>query len=255
MKLVKLVVVILGFVLPLSPIAAADDSGSAAGVSGVPLPGAAECEGETPAADLDPPDLKDEARGMRDAGAEKFFTGFGQKNRDLVEEGIGEIEAALEIDPRMPDAYSVLAMYYGLALQEPQMAIRKLENGLKHNPKSSTIHMGLGNAYSQAGNPQKAIEYFSAALDLGMPCRDSALLNIGNAYLNLGDMEKAIPYYKEALSANPKAFKARKNLAMAYYHSGNRSAARMEAARLAKEDPDGKYGEWARGALSQLEDD
>ncbi|PXF56866.1 MAG: hypothetical protein C4B59_16220 [Candidatus Methanogaster sp.] len=62
----------------------------------------------------------------------------------------------------------------------------------------------LGNAYSNLGQVEKAIEYYKDALVISREIGDrrgegNRLGNLGNAYSNLGQVEKAIEYYEDAL--------------------------------------------------------
>ncbi len=219
-----------------------------------PLPGiGTTCDALAPEADQDLPDLDSAAKKMRDDGIDKFWSGVRQKDRGIADEGIREVKAALEIDPRMPSAYNALMIYYVFILKDPVAVTPILEDGLKHNPKSTGIHVDLATAFSQRKKHREAIREYTAALDMGMSCRESALYNIGNEYGRLGDKTAAISYYKQALAVNPHHLKARKNLVILYVQNGNRPAAHTEAQRLLELDLEGEYGAWAKEALRRLE--
>jgi tetratricopeptide (TPR) repeat protein len=63
----------------------------------------------------------------------------------------------------------------------------------------------LGNAYSNLGEVQRAIEFYEQALSIAREIGDrhnegASLGNLGLAYSNLGQVEQAIEYYQQALS-------------------------------------------------------
>jgi tetratricopeptide (TPR) repeat protein len=85
-------------------------------------------------------------------------------------------------------------------------------------------HLGnLGLAYSDLGEPRKAIEFYDQALQISREIGDrrgegNHLGNLGLAYYKLGQRDKAIGYTKSALEIfeqieSPYAEQARKTLA------------------------------------------
>ncbi len=75
----------------------------------------------------------------------------------------------------------------------------------QQNRNAEGIHLGnLGNAYSDLGEPRKAIEYHEQALKIAREIGDrrgegAGLGNLGSAYSDLGEPRKAIEYYEQAL--------------------------------------------------------
>ena len=62
----------------------------------------------------------------------------------------------------------------------------------------------LGNAYSDLGEPRKAIEFYEQALKISKEIGDrrgegADLGNLGSAYSDLGEPRKAIKFYEQAL--------------------------------------------------------
>lgn len=201
--------------------------------------------------DENPADLDAKAKALGKAGLDEFFKGTNNAQRAA---GIAKVEQALARDPRMPDAYTALFLYYVNMQRDVAKAIAHLESGVKHNPQSPGVRMHLGNAYSAADRPREAIEQFNAALKLspGPVARASLHYNIGNQQERAGDLPGAMASWRSALAADDKHFNARRNLAIGHYRSGSRDAARKEAERLIELDPNGKFGDWGREALRRM---
>jgi tetratricopeptide (TPR) repeat protein len=75
---------------------------------------------------------------------------------------------------------------------------------LKDKRVHGAVLGNLGNAYSDLGEPIKAIEYYEQALKISKEIGDrrgegNHLGNLGNAYSDLGEPRKAIEYYEQAL--------------------------------------------------------
>ena len=201
--------------------------------------------------DKDPADLDAKAKTLGKAGLDQFFKGADNAKRAA---GIAKVEQALARDPRMPDAYGALFLYYVNMQRDVGKAIAHLESGVKHNPQSPGVRMHLGNAYSAADRPRDAIEQFNAALKLSPApvARASLHYNIGNQQEKTGDLPGAMASWRAALEADDKHFNARRNLAIAHYRSGSLDAARKEVGRLIELDPKGKFGDWGREALRRM---
>ncbi len=164
------------------------------------------------------------------------------------------LEQALARDPRMPEAYGALYLFYVTMQRDVGKAVAHLESGVKHCPQSPGVRTHLGNAYSAAGRPGEAIEQFNAALKMSPATVAQASLNynIGNQQQKLGDLPGAMASWRAALKADDKHFNARRNLAIGHYQSGSRDAARKEAERLIEQDPNGQFGNWGREALRRM---
>ena len=107
-------------------------------------------------------------------------------------------------------------------------ALHSLNDGLKYNPKSSSIYFSLGSVLAVMERYQEAISHFQVALDLGCTCKDVAYFDIGNAYLQQRDWSPAVEYYEKVLEIDPRYLKAHKNLVMALCHAGTMSGRRLK---------------------------
>ena len=89
-------------------------------------------------------------------------------------------------------------------------AIVKLEEALKlyreagDNRGQALSLLGLGRVYSDLGEKQKALEYYSQSLPLSRAVGNRSgeavtLTNIGSVYSQLGEKQKALEYYSQSL--------------------------------------------------------
>lgn len=195
---------------------------------------------------LDPTDVAPRAKELKEQGLKLFY----EQNR--FDQGIATLEQALKIDPRLPDAYTAIMAHYVLNKEQPKIALNRLQEGVRHCPKSSSVHESLGTTYSNLGEPAKAIDCFETALKLGAQNKDSLLYNIGNKYLELGKYELAVNSYQKALIQNKGHLKCRRNLALTFLRMSQTNAAIREINALLAQDPRGPSGEWAREALKTL---
>lgn len=92
----------------------------------------------------------------------------------------------------------------------------------------------LGTAYTDLGNPEKAVGYLQQVIRL-KPDDADAFNNLGMAHVDLGNPEKAVVYLREAIRLKPDDAKALNNLATIYVGSGQLEKAAgylQEAVRL-----------------------
>ncbi|OUL21816.1 tetratricopeptide repeat protein [Nostoc sp. 106C] len=92
-----------------------------------------------------------------------------------------------------------------------RQAIKKWQEALKlwqqagHKIGEATTLIDMGVAYSDLGDPQKALELYNQALPLTRMAKDRGreaitLSNIGKIYDDLGDKQKALSYFNQSLS-------------------------------------------------------
>jgi tetratricopeptide (TPR) repeat protein len=115
--------------------------------------------------------------------------------------------------------YSLLIDIYSKMLPEDHFGDEIL---LENKGEHSIILGNLGNAYSNLGDPRKAIEYYEQALKIDKEMEDRQgegvwLGNLGLAYRNLGDPRKAIEYLEQALEINPEDASAWLNKGISLY--------------------------------------
>ncbi|MBK9748807.1 MAG: tetratricopeptide repeat protein [Chloroflexi bacterium] len=126
------------------------------------------------------------------------------------------------------------------AIRFDEQALR--ENADKDLHSKAIALNGLGIAYRNIGNYDKAIEYYEQALVLARQEKDTAsegrvLGNLGNCYFYVGDYARAIDYNRQGLDLALRLRQKRAegirlgNLALAYSAIGNYKEALLHAER------------------------
>ena len=108
---------------------------------------------------------------------------------------------ALELDPKYTHAYNNRGNAYS-DWGEYQKAIDDYNKAIELDPKYTHAYTGRGYAYSHLGEYQKAIDDYNEALELD-PNYTLAYNNRGYAYSHLGEYQKAIDDYNRALELDP----------------------------------------------------
>jgi len=98
-------------------------------------------------------------------------------------------------------------------------AIPEFEAALEHNPKPPEAHYHLGRALYVKGDYEGAKEHYleTARLDPKAPIHGG----LGAVYFRLGQTSEAIAEFKEALRLNPDDAEAAENLRFALNTQGN----------------------------------
>lgn len=103
-------------------------------------------------------------------------------------------------------------------------AIGQLEAALAVDPNNALAHYHLGRAMESAGNSEAAMRHFEKAVYL-QPDHVPARNSLGNLLCDTGRIDEAIVHYQNALAADPSAFMVYNNLATALTLKGDYEAA------------------------------
>ena len=118
-------------------------------------------------------------------------------NRDtIIEEALEECKKALsELDlVKLRKAYI-------------EAAEESFKQAIEANPANSTAHYGLGRAYFQSGDYERALKELNTSLSQHQESAPGHLVR-GNVHAALGESEDAIRDYREALRINPDTVEA-----------------------------------------------
>lgn len=109
-----------------------------------------------------------------------------------------DFQKASELDPTMPGAWSNLAMAF-IRLNRPADAIEPISRALELSPKDARMLAMRASAYSRAGQDDKAVADYTAALAIeNVP---AFRFNRGNAQLRLGNKEDAAKDFRAVAEA------------------------------------------------------
>ena len=157
-----------------------------------------------------------------------------------------------ELDPNIPNIYFVLGSY-ALRVDDFGGARRAWETYFSLMPKSGYAYNNLAYSYLTGGEPKRAIELLTQAINLqpGGPGA-SQMSNLCQAHFMLGDNDGAIEWCLKSLAKNPDLARTHAFLAMAYSLKGDDAKARAAVAALRKLPPGhGLTDEFMRPKSSQ----
>jgi adenylate cyclase len=145
-----------------------------------------------------------------------------------------------ELDPDNPLAYTVIAIYAS-AHNDHDGALRADTTRLSLEPKNPAAYNNLAVEYYYGGEPKKAVELLTQAINLDPKDRNfSVLLNMGRAYFMLGDNVAAVEWLERSLESNAMFPPTYAYLAMAYAFKGDEAKARAVTGNLHRLDPNYK---------------
>src|SRR6201987_499023 len=157
-------------------------------------------------------ELRAAIREKPDSATSHFALGTLLYNQKKLTPAAAEFDAVLKIDPNFPGAAISLAQVL-VSQGNPPAAIALLQKALAQPPATEQVvpvTVALGLAYSQAGQPAKAIETLQ---QLVASHPDSAEAHLGLGVLEAGAqpprLVAAITEFREALRLDPKKDEAR----------------------------------------------
>lgn len=160
-----------------------------------------------------------------------------QAIRDQRKEALELAQKALVRDPNIPSLYGVLAAD-AFRRGDIESTRRLTYRALEIAPKSPSALNRIGLFHLKIGEPERAREYFSRALQIPtylLP--DDVYENMGEAAWQLGRYEEAITWFSMALEADPQRHRRRVSLAISYALKGDEKNAREVAAAFMQLEP------------------
>jgi adenylate cyclase len=157
---------------------------------------------------------------------------------------------AKELDPFDPRVYPPIAQYLWFR-RDWDGTRRANETRLSLEPKNPMAYNNLGYTFAVNGEPKRAIELLTQAINLDPKHpNELVLLNMGWAYFMLGDNDAAVEWLQKSLEANPGFNDTYASLAMAYALKGQDASARAVAADYRRLEPGGTLSAWRKDASS-----
>jgi len=127
------------------------------------------------------------------------------------EQALAEYEAALRVNPNQPEVKLQMGVLYARTGRFPD-ALRLARELEQSAPTSPTPPLLKGIVLLAQHNPQGAIDAFNAAIKIKPDLLD-AQRGLGQAYQELGQVDKAVDSYRRALAINEKDVASLNNLA------------------------------------------
>jgi TolB-like protein/TPR repeat protein len=113
------------------------------------------------------------------------------------------LNAAIKLDPELPDAYEHLGLYYYYYTREYDKAITHIQKAIDLDPRQNFL-LSLGRAYAGKGNHLKALSVYNLAFKKErLESYPWLLLETSVSYLSIGDFVLAERFVEGALSYEP----------------------------------------------------
>lgn len=164
-----------------------------------------------------------------------FF--WNPSKTSTIEEGDFErIQKMVKANPNNPDARVALGFQL-LARNRKSEGLKEFQKAFDLSPESEKTRFGLGFAYRDTGNDQKAVEILEPLVK-EYSFHFLAQCNLGLAYHNLKQYDKAIKNYQSALRIDPGAADVYLELARIYAKTGKKDEALRNVEQALKYVPD-----------------
>ncbi|HUK48013.1 MAG TPA: protein kinase [Terriglobales bacterium] len=191
------------------------------------------------------------ARLTYDADAyDSYSNGLNELQRKSPTAAFGFFNQAIRRDPHFALAYSGEADAFLMRWRETKdrswadKALRAARQAQSEDDKSPSIHIALGNVYSEMGDTDEAIDQFKRASDLSTNS-DAVWVLLGRAYMQAGgkDQEQlALTAFNNAVAINPEFWLNYNELGIAQIHYGEYDKAADSFRKVKELDPDNSIG-------------
>ncbi|MCJ7451751.1 MAG: tetratricopeptide repeat protein, partial [Steroidobacteraceae bacterium] len=180
--------------------------------------------------------------GLANAQATRGLWRTGMTQADF-DEAFAASQRALELEPRMPEAYVARAQILSLQVRT-QEALQNFEEALRLNPSSFEAHYLCARHCFQAGDFERAVSHYEAAQrlrpdDYQPPCMIvGALIKLGRTEQYIDAARHAMPVLERHLLIDPNDGRALQLGTVIAARLGLRDKAREFAARVLEVRPD-----------------
>lgn len=145
------------------------------------------------------------------------------KKKKIYEEGIRELERAVEILPSFSSAYTQMGVAY-YRLKNFEKAIENYNKASELKPMDAITLNNIGSIYFEWRKYPEATEKFKNALRID-PRFIDAHMNLGSVYGTLGDYKNAIASFQNAINYAPDNARAYYYIAITYQNMGDKANA------------------------------
>jgi superkiller protein 3 len=130
--------------------------------------------------------------------------------------------------------------------------LSSISTGFSQEQPDYTYYFNLGYSKLVDGQFNQAIDIFNQTIELQPDCSE-AYLGLGIAYRQLHELEKALKATQKALDYNPRYYKAYYNLGLIYEEKGKKKEALEAFKRFFKKVPEARNIPDLREKIKQLE--
>ncbi len=178
-----------------------------------------------------------------------FNAGVAEVRANNVDGAIARFEKAIELDPSLEQAYSVVGQLYNTK-GENDKAIASAEKLLALVPNSPEAHSVLYEAYRAKGDKEKAAISWAVLKEADPKDLARALFEEGQSLFQAGNVAAATTKLEQAVEADPEHAAAHYTLGLCYLNSGNQSGAKEKLQRFLELAPEHPEAASARDMLS-----
>ena len=164
-----------------------------------------------------------------DSAAAHITTARMMMHRDLADDAAKEAKAALQIDPRIPEAHFLLGEV-AIFQADLETAISELKKELELNPGSSMAYYRLGDAYTRTENWEQATGPLERSIWLNSNFSGPYIL-LGKAYFKKKELANAEGVLRHALRLDPQNLSAHYLLGQTLTQEGKQEEGQKEFAR------------------------
>lgn len=146
-----------------------------------------------------------------------------EKKKKIYEDGIAELQKAVEILPAFGNAYTQMGVAY-YRMKNYEKAIESYNKAAELNPQDAITLNNIGTVYFEWKKYDKAKEKFEQALKIDNRFID-AHMNLGSALATMGDFKRAIASFQNAVHYAPDNAHAHYFLALTYLNMQDKNNA------------------------------
>jgi tetratricopeptide (TPR) repeat protein len=164
-----------------------------------------------------------------DSAAARLATARMMMRQELPDDAAKEAAAALQIDPKIPEAHFLLGEV-AIARSALDVAVAELKAEITINPGYAMAHYRLGDAYSRTEDWEHAMAPLERSVWLN-PNYSGPYILLGKGYLKRKELANAEGVLRHALRLDPQNASARYMLAQTLLQEGKKEEADREFAR------------------------
>lgn len=182
--------------------------------------------------------LETSMQGGRESARDRILLGWCYLKLDDLERAKTELERALALGPRDPNAYYAYEGLGWIAYRtgDQSRALSAFNESLRHTPGYHNAHDGLGWVYLARRDPVRAEANFMAALKLAPSDRD-ARRGLAFVAYHRGEWGLAVERFQALLQEQEGDTLSRSALGWSYYYKRDDAAARRVFQDVARREP------------------